>query len=166
MIHPGFFPVSTGLTAKGIIAMLVGYAAAVVFTINAVRKTRLLWESVGWFSVRGRILESRILPDPSGRGTHFRVRYEFVAGGRVEGGTPRLCGDWFWRSGLQAEFVARYIPGQEVEVYYDPRDPERNCLDRTDWSGVYAMWIIASGAFFLASVLLWLSVGDLSLLGL
>src|SRR5829696_5578777 len=129
---------------KGILAIVVGYGAGIYFATSAWRKSSLLRAASRWPSVRGRIIESTLFKNALGK-THFRVRYEFVAGERIESDTPRLCGDWFWNNEAQAAFVARYAPGQEVEVYFSPRDSRQNCLDRTDRSGITAMWVIAAG---------------------
>jgi len=47
-----------------------------------------------------------------------------------------------------------------VEVFYDPMNPNKNCLDRTDRSGITAMWCIAIGGVALASFLLWMLLID------
>ncbi len=143
---------------KTILAICIGYGAGIWFSVMALRKQAALNRARFWVGTRGRILESTLTRDPDSNRTHFRVRYEFEAGGRIEGSTPRLAGDWFWNDRRQAAFVSRYTPGQEVEVAYDPRDPRQNCLDRTDRSGVTCMWIIAAGGTVLASLLVWLQL--------
>lgn len=156
---------SSHQTGKAVIAMIAGFGAGAWYSYLATKKSFVFREAACWPSVRGRILESITYKDPSkGNKTHFRVRYEYVVGERLEGDTPRLCGDWFWNNKQQAAFVARYSPGKEVEVYYDGRDPKRSCLDRTDRSGITAMWVIAVGGFTLACLLLWLVAGDWGLL--
>ncbi|MGA3283037.1 MAG: DUF3592 domain-containing protein [Verrucomicrobiota bacterium] len=146
----------TSKPGKVILAICVGYGAAVWFSIMALRKRSALDRAKGWLSARGRILESTLYRDPDRKATHFRIRYEFHVGERIEGSTPRISGDWFWNNKQQAAFVSRYMPGQEVEVFYDPRDPKQNCLDRTDSSGIFVMWLIAFGGLLLASLLIWL----------
>jgi hypothetical protein len=141
---------------KAVLAICVGYGAGVWFSTLALKKQSALNRARGWFNVRGRILESTLYKDPQKNATHFRIRYEFHVGERIEGCTPRIAGDWFWNDKQQTAFVARYTPGAEVEVYYDPRDPRQNCLDRTDSSGISAMWVIALGGTLLASLLVWL----------
>jgi hypothetical protein len=137
---------------KGILAIAVGYGAGIYFSIAAWKKSSLMRAASRWPSVRGRIIESTLFKNAQGK-THFRVRYEFVVGERIESDTARLCGDWFWNNEAQAAFVARFSPGQEVEVYFSPRDSRQNCLDRTDRSGITAMWVIAVGGVTLASIL-------------
>lgn len=141
------------MNPKALLALVVGYGAGVWFTWQALRRTLLFRRAAWWPSARGRILESVEVRDEARHATHYRVRYEFTVGTRLEGRTPRLCGDWFWNNKQQAAFVARYQPGQEVDVYYDPQDPRMNCLDRTDRSGLAAMWIIALGGTALATLL-------------
>ncbi len=144
---------------KTIFAICAGYGAGIWFFVLALRKQAAFSRARFWVGARGRILEAALHRDGGGKGMHFRVRYEFQANGRIEGSTPRLAGDWFWNNRQQAAFVARYAPGQEVEVYYDPRDPRQNCLDRTDRSGIACMWILAAGGTVLASLLVWLRFG-------
>jgi hypothetical protein len=144
------------MTAKAFLAMLVGYGAGIWFCALALKKRAALARAKGWLSARGRILESALYKDPNRNATHFRIRYEFHIGEKIEGSTPRIAGDWFWNNKQQAAFVSRYVPGQEVEVFYDPRDPKLNCLDRTDRSGIAVMWIIALSGTLLASLLIWL----------
>ncbi|MFT3828491.1 MAG: DUF3592 domain-containing protein [Opitutaceae bacterium] len=148
------------LPLKTLFALSVGYGAGLWCTQNALRKTRLLREAQFWLGTSGRILESRIHRDPQRNLTHLQIRYEFEVGERIVGNTPRLCGHWFWTDKQQRAFAARFQPGQTVEVYYDPRDPRRSCLDRADRSGIGALWVIALGGPALASLVLWLVVGD------
>ena len=138
------------------LAILVGYGFGIWFTFAAIRKSLAMRSAQSWRSTRGTILESAVFVDPQNR-KHFRVRYEFVGVQRMEGDTPRLSGNWFWNDAQQQSFVARYRPGEPVEVFFDPSDPRRNCLDRTDGSGVTALWVLALGGVALASMLVWLS---------
>lgn len=145
------------MTPKGLIAVGIGVVGGVWCTGSALWKTILFRRAQYWPSVRGKITESVLYHDPARHHTmHFRVKYVFVLGDQMEGCTPRLAGDWFWKNGQQARFVARYKVGQEVEVYYDPRKPTRNCLDRTDQSGVAVLWLLGLGGLALAAALLWL----------
>lgn len=142
---------------KGYLAIGVGFGAGAWFTYKALAQSAALRRAAWWPSARGRILESVLYHDAARKGTHFRVRYEFtVDRTRFESQTARLCGDWFWNNRQQAAFVARYQPDQVVEVFYDPLDPRRNCLDRTDRSGLAAMGVIAGAGTLLASLLVWL----------
>jgi len=145
------------MTPKAILAICVGYGAGVWFSYLAVKKRMLLSRARFWLSAPGRIIESTLYRVPGRNSAHFRVRYEFSVGERIEGNTPRIAGDWFWNNKLQAAFVARYTPGQEVEVFYDPRQPSTNCLDRTDSSGIAVMWILAVVGTLLATVIVCLA---------
>lgn len=133
-------PLKLYLVTIAVVAVSLGVAGK--FLLLAVRKQREIERAQWWLSARGRILESTIYKDPSSGHDHFRIRYEFSAGEIREGSRPRIAGDWFWTDQLQAAYVARYSVDQEVEVFYDPNDPERNCLDRDDRSGILVMWAI------------------------
>lgn len=142
--------------AKAICAVCAGYGAGIWFAYQAIRQSHLFNRAAWWPSAKGQILESRRTDDPERRFSHFIIRYEFTVGKRIEGNTPRLCGGWFWSDKLQQQFIERYRAEQEVDVYYDPQNPERNCLDRTDRSGVTIMWIIAIGSTTLTTFVIWL----------
>ncbi|HYC71690.1 MAG TPA: DUF3592 domain-containing protein [Opitutaceae bacterium] len=145
------------MSPKSLLAICVGFGAGGWFAFQAARRTLAFNRALWWPGVRGTILESVEYRDEVRNGRHFRVRYEYTVNGeRFIGSTPRLCGDWFWGLKEQTAFVARYAPGQEVEVFHDPANPRISCLDRTDRSGISAMWIIAVGATGLAAMLVWL----------
>jgi hypothetical protein len=139
--------------AKALFAIAAGYLAFAGCGCSALKRTLQLAKARHWPGVRGRVLESTEYIDPRSGKTHFRVRYEFVVGDRIESATPRLAGDWFVSNKDQTDFVARYRAGQEIEVFYDPRNPTANCLDRTDKSGIKALWILSLGGGLLATVL-------------
>lgn len=143
------------MTIKGLLCIPFGFGAGLWFGFAALQKSVVMSRAKYWPSVKGTILESAIIPDLRRRRTHFKVRYEFILGERIESVTPRIAGDWFWNNQLQEAFVARYAPGQVVEVFYDPRNPKINCLDRKDRSGIFALGILAIGATTLAALLLW-----------
>ena len=132
-------------------AVIFGFGVGAYSIYKAVRQSRALDRSARWPSVRGKILESAVKRHWWGwrRYTTFCVRYEFTVQERIEGYTPRLCGDWFWSDDQEAEFVGRYYPGQDVEVFYDPADPRMNCLDRTDRSGIKILWLVGAGCLAL-----------------
>lgn len=143
------------MTIKGLLCIPVGFGAGLWCGVAALQKSIVMSRAKYWPSVEGRILESVLIPDLERRKTHFKVRYEFVLEERIESATPRIAGDWFWNNRLQVAFVARYAPGQVVEVFYDPRNPKRNCLDREDRSGIFALGILSISATTLAALLLW-----------
>lgn len=148
----------------------VGYGLGVGCAVAAARKTVVFRKAVNWPSVWGKIVESETWSDRNG--DHFRIRYEFVTAqeipgsavqGRghshcfqkVIGSTPRLSGSWFWSARRMHEFVGRYPVGQEVEVFYDPKHPKRNCLDRKDRRGIGTLWSCAAFAAIITSLLGW-----------
>jgi hypothetical protein len=138
-----------------IVVICVGYGAGIWFTVSAIRRRVLFANARNWLSTRGRIIESTLYPTRFPKVTHFQVRYEFSVGERIEGSTPRVAGAWFLNDQQQAAFVSRYSPGQAVQIYYDPSDPTRNCLDRTDASGIRALWFLATPGALLASLIVW-----------
>jgi hypothetical protein len=142
---------------KGYLIIGSAYAVAIGVACKALVRSRSFSRAAWWPAARGRIIESFLYQDAPRKATHFKVRYAFtVDGQRIESDTPRLCGDWFWNNQQQAAFVDRFQPGQEIDVFYDPLNPKANCLDRTDRSGISAMWIIAAAAFLAASALVWI----------
>jgi Protein of unknown function (DUF3592) len=144
------------MNTNAILCIPIAYGAGIWCGIKAFRNWRRFSEAKYWPSVQGTILESVIIPDVENKRTHFRVRYEFALGDRIESCTPRLSGDWFLNNRLQEEFVARYSSGQTVEVFYDPRDPKLNCIDKTDKSGIHVLGWISLAGFVGGSVLLYL----------
>lgn len=144
------------MSGKGAIAIAFGYGAGIWFVIAAIKRRLLLQQAQRWILTRGRIIESRVVTQNGGKTSDVLIRYEFLAGERIEGSTPRVSGEWFFNNKQQAAFAARYVPGTEAEVFYDPRNPRNNCLDRTDATGVIVMILLAIGGSALASLLVWL----------
>jgi len=145
------------MSPKGTLAVVFGFGAGIWFTASALTKMLALQRVKHWPSTEGKVTESVIYQDPAHKNaTHFRVKYEFIIGDKIIGSTPRFSGDWFWNKKQQAKFVARFVEGQKVEVFYDPKDPTKNCLDREDISGIVILWIIAAAGTLLASLLVWL----------
>ena len=52
-------------------------------------------------------------------------------------------------------FVARFPVDQSVEVFYDPENPGRNCLDREDRGGLLPLWVGAALAVICTALLAW-----------
>jgi hypothetical protein len=143
------------MRTKDDIMVILSLGAGMYWAYLAMRRTRALNRSAGWPSTRGRILESGVVKDWWGRSTDFlSVRYEFTANERVVGYTPRLSGGWFWSAKRRADFTDRYHPGQEVEVFYDPSNPQINCLDRTDRGGITTLWWAVVGSIAFGSLIL------------
>jgi hypothetical protein len=153
--------------------LLLGYAAgpAVWCAVTAARKTIAFRKAVHWPSVPGRIITSQACRGTKG-GSYIHIRYEFLAPheitsptsrlpghahcfSNITGSTPRLSGRSFWTFKQAQEFVDRYPVGQEVEVFYDPTNPKRNCIDREDRRGIRLLWIGAAIATLCTAVLAW-----------
>jgi hypothetical protein len=117
----------------------VGLGTALGCAVAAVRKTNALRKALHWPSLPGTIIESRTIYGY--KKCDYSIQYVFVAGHEVTGSTPRLSGDWFWSEKQMEAFVARYQVGQGVEVFYDPTNPKRNCIDREDRRGIQLLWV-------------------------
>jgi Protein of unknown function (DUF3592) len=135
------------------LCILLLYSFGIYFAIVAVRKGRLLRETMQWASSPGQIIVSEVVK--SERQIDCRIVYEFIAGEKILGNTPKLGGNWFWTKSGVKHFVAQYVPRQQVMVYYDASDPRRNCLVRRDSSGIIALWVMTGVVFLVASVWLW-----------
>lgn len=151
------------MLVKSILSVVGGYGVGIWFSFLAYRKQRLFTRASWWTTTRGRVLQSELYRDPKqDNHTHFRVHYEFTArGDRIVGTTPRLCGDWFWNNRKQAAFVERFVVGEEVPVFYDSQNPMHNCLDRSDRTGIAAMWVLAVAGASIASFLVWLNFDEI-----
>jgi hypothetical protein len=70
----------------------------------------------------------------------LRIRYEYVVerfpDQTFQGTTPRACGGAFRSEEDRRALVARFPAGSPVDVFYDPRNPRRSCLDRSDMSAI------------------------------
>ena len=147
------------MDTKAILFILLFYALGIYFALVAIRKDRLLRAAMQWASSPGQIVVSEVVKCSQlvmgTNQTDCRIVYEFIAGEKILGDTPRLGGNWFWTKGGVKRFVAQYVPGQQVTVYYDARDPRRNCLVRRDFSGIIALWVMAGTTFIAASAWLW-----------
>jgi hypothetical protein len=153
--------------------LLLGYAAgpAVWCAVAAARKTSAFRNAMHWPSTPGRIIASQACRDAKG-GSYIHIRYEFLAPHEITSPTsrlpehahyfpnitsswPRLSGRSFWTFKQAQEFADQYPGGQEVEVFYDPTNPRRNCLDREDRRGMRLLWVGAAIATLCAAVLAW-----------
>jgi Protein of unknown function (DUF3592) len=137
---------------------LCGVAAVclpIVTFIQFLKTWRNYRSAQSWEVAHGVILESVIYMDVARKAENFRIRYEFDVGERIEGNTPRASGDFFYTDGIQREFVNRYRSGQAIAVYYHPLNPRKNCIDRTDGSGVVAKAGMFLITLFISGVLGW-----------
>ena len=136
----------------------VGLGTALGCAVAAARKTVAFHKAVHWPSVPGTIVESWTRYQARGGGGSFRIRYAFAVGHEITGSGPRLSGSWFWTTRQMEKFVARYPVGREVEVFYDPENPGRNCLDRKDRGGLLPLWVGAVVAALCTALLICCSV--------
>ena len=143
-------------------AIAVGAAGGLWSLVVVLKKSFLYKAAQSWPCVEGKIIESFIYRESSNKInpfkdvylTHFKVLYEFLVINRyLIGNTPRICGDWFWNNRLQQEFVDRFHPGQAVLVYYEPGNPKRNCIDRTDTSSIIIHLALGIGGLGLACLI-------------
>lgn len=141
---------------KAILVGVFAIGAALFYAGRALWRWRTFHAAQYWPSATGTILESCVYRESEDAAEEFRVRYEFTADSKVIGDTPRLCGKWFWTLAAQREFVGRFQPGQSVDVYFDPEDPSRNCLDRDDVTSFLAEATMAVIFLGVGVLLLWL----------
>ncbi len=135
-----------------------GFGTAVGCAAAAARKTITFRKALDWPSVPGTIVESWTRYQARGGGGSFRIRYTFMVGHEITGSSPRLSGSWFWTTTQMEKFVARYPVGREVEVFYDPENPRRNCIDRKDRRGIQLLWVGAAVAIICTALLAWVAV--------
>jgi len=142
---------------KGLFATVALIGAGAYSGIQGVRRWFLAKEAKDWMYTDAIIRESFTYKDPARKNrTHFRVKYEFVAGKAITGLTPRISGDWFLNNSQQQSFVDRYKEGDIVPVYYSRHDPTKNCLDKEDRSGIYIQLVLSAASFGGAALLYWL----------
>lgn len=90
-------------------------------------------EAEKWPSTQGRIISSEVVPHPSvGRSDMAAVVYTYEVDGRVYRSRQISRARRF---GTPYETVAKYRPGKEVTVWYDPADPASAALEPGVWSG-------------------------------
>lgn len=127
----------------------VAYAAVFAIVAQQVWKFWLGRQARTWPSVTGRVTEARIVRGrlPGDHDSRLRseregdeyfaieVRYDYVVRGKAYVGTRFSFGvDHFPDYDSAIDALHGVSAGREVEVYYDPRQPQRAVL-RTGWSG-------------------------------
>jgi len=102
-------------------------------------------KSKKWPSTLGEVIESRVARESNSDGSHYspRIVYRYSDGGMTrQGDTVQIGADGHSGSRKQArKTVAQYPVGSEVLVYFDPKQPERACLERRgqgNWVGYVA----------------------------
>jgi hypothetical protein len=127
-------------------------AAAIAAGVFAVCRQVWLGHQAGqsryWPWATGKVVRSDVASDVlrrAGRGIVYaaRIEYEYVVGSKtLRGSTIALGGTFDTSARSRAEArCAKYPAGSAVNVYYDPRDPTRACLEQTAEGGpfVYAL---------------------------
>lgn len=141
---------------RSMIAAGLSIAAGIASLLMAVGRRRLHRASQAWPATSGTFLgvsfEPRRYGDPFIR---IDARYEyFVEGRRYEGSRLRLGGVQE-QDRLAAEgMVAQLRAAPSIQVYYDPRRPERALLDRSEPPPGFAYGIAWSVMMLLAGLLL------------
>jgi hypothetical protein len=85
-----------------------------------------------WSSVPGKVLASKVLyKSGTRRSTSPAVTYTYEVAGKAYKGETILPG-WIKSSGQKyaQKIVARYPKGEEVTVFYNPKDLSQACLER------------------------------------
>ncbi len=97
-------------------------------------------ETFSWPQARGEITTSRVINDSSGGSQMYRVdvQYRYFIGDTVYSGNR--VADYTYSSSDFREMqrlAARYLPRQEVKVYYEPGNPQNALLE----PGYGLVWI-------------------------
>ena len=106
-----------------------------------------------WPSTRGRVVASDIYrradTESATGGDDVRVAYDYAVGGAtLHGNRISLSGSG---SGTTKAIFARYQPGTEVDVFYDPNKPASAVLERKLPGNVLVLLIVGT-CFFIAGV--------------
>jgi hypothetical protein len=149
------------MDARFIVAGISGLLGGIC-SVTAIQMAAAFRRAAFWPCAEGTVTESSLRTNPIQPLSQLpSVAYEFVASTKIHGividtmifgRTPRLSGDWFWGFNRPRELVSRFPAESKVKVYYDPRDSNKNCLDRDDKSGLYVLSFMALGSFALALV--------------
>lgn len=120
-------------------------------------------ESRAWPSVRGRVYAARVIevqarPFEGHKYTDYQpeIRYEFTVGGKEYAGNryTLLASRVPWRSDAE-KIVTQYPIGREVDVYYDPSDPNRCVLVHSNVDALTAGITLISGSLVFLGALVW-----------
>jgi hypothetical protein len=136
---------ASGMAVSGKLIAFVAYAAVFAIVAQQVWKFWLGRQARTWPSVTGRVTEARIvrgrLPADPDEPLHrkgdeyfaIEVRYDYVVRGKAYVGTRFSFGlDHFPDYDAAIDALHGIAAGREVQVYYDPRKPQRAALR---WSG-------------------------------
>ena len=131
----------------GPIMMLVGIGA---FLYAAYTKYKVM-QTLSWPSVTGIITSSKLSIESesevmSGSANTFysaKIMYKYTVGTRALRGTKISAGgelNTSMPSGADAR-LRKYPEGSEVDVYYNPVNPAKSCLERTDEVSLFSAGI-------------------------
>lgn len=113
----------------------------------------------GWPTAPGVVTESRVLQGRSSTVPSPFVRYDYRIAGELHSGSGVHLSIAQFSGEPAHEVVARYPPGKEVQVHYDPERPETCTLEQTEldfwdhlllWTGKILRW--AGAAFVLVGL--------------
>jgi hypothetical protein len=128
----------------GCLLSFFGAVAAVFFVVAVWKKLALR----SWRPVTATVVESEVVWGSEGGGRKWlpRFAYEYEVGGRAHRGRRT---DFFRRrTGSSArELVARHPVGSPVQVFYDPKRPDRSIMNKN----LPALWILPLAALACAA---------------
>ena len=141
----------------GSIMMLVGvgavlYAAYIKLSI----KKKLSWPSVTGIITSAKLStksESNVMSGSANSFYSAKIVYKYTVGKRAFGGSKISAGSELNTSmhGRADARLRKYPEGSEVDVYYNPVNPARSCLERTDEISLFCVGV---GALFIVVGLL------------
>jgi hypothetical protein len=116
-------------TTAATIFLLVGLGIGAVMVLNLIRGRR----SRHWPIVPGVVLDSQVNSYTDDEGTRMygvAITYRYEVDGYEFSGNRRTFGEFNSNNRGRAErIVAQYLPGSDVQVYYDPDDPTKAVLE-------------------------------------
>jgi hypothetical protein len=105
-------------------------------------KFRLVRQSRRWPSTMGEIIQSKVVRESNHDGSYYsaKVVYRYSARGRVyEADTVQIgAGGNTGAKKKARRIVGRYPVGTQALVYFDPKQPDRACLERRGEAG----WVL------------------------
>ena len=135
-------------------AMIIGILALISGTVVSVAAAAMIAvarASRHWPTVSGRVVRSEI------RDGRAVIRFVYSVEGQEHEGSDVAAGDWPYRPARSAERrVQRYPAGADVNVYYNPRQPNVAMLIPGLVPDVFYLPVVAAPLMFIAlSLLSW-----------
>ena len=105
-----------------------------------------------WPTALGQVIRSGLRPDPHDAGSSVDVAYRFSVGAKSFTSERIAFAALSDSLAAKERLVARFPAGSEVEVFYDPLDPENSVLIREpsslwQWAAATGVAFVAIGAF-------------------